>query len=150
MIEIYYEGYNNKKEREIIESAASFASKRLFPRFKIRITFRFIKDLKRKERIEGDVDYEDDELNPREFTIRVHKGMKEEDLTTLVFHEFAHIKQYLYKELVYKFDTKNWAYKTYYKGKPVDRIDYYSQPHEIEAYKLQEDLYNVYLGFINT
>lgn len=149
MIKIYYEGYNNKKERQIIESAALFAAKKLFPRFKVSITFRFIKNLHEIEKIEGDVDYEDDELKPRDFIVRLNKGMLEEHLITLVFHELVHIKQYLRKELVYKFDTKNWGYKTYFKGRDVTNLKYYDQPFEKEAYRLQEKLYDEYVKTIS-
>lgn len=143
MIIVLFEGQTNEKERGIVESSAEFASRKMFPRHKIFVVFKIIKNLLKNEDVEGDIDYaeyEDDEIRPRNFMIRMQKGMPEEDLRTLVFHELVHVKQIIKKELTYKFDTKNWCYKTYFKGKDVTNVPYFDQPHEKEAYQLQEEL----------
>ena len=149
MITLYYEGYNNKAERKIIESAALFASNKLFPRHKVSVTIILVNNLHKKENIQGDVIYEDCGSRPRDFTIRLHKGMDEAELATLIFHEFVHIKQYIRKELVLKYDSKLAEYKIYFKGKDVSNIKYWDLPYEKEAYKLQEKLYKQYLNSIN-
>lgn len=149
MISVFYEGYNNQAERDIIDSASEFAAAKLFPRFKVDITFRFIKNLKEKEKIEGDVVFLDDSYRPRDFIVRVHKGLAKDDLITLVIHEFVHIKQYMRKELYFKFDKKKWTYKVHFKGRNVDNVKYLDQPHEKEAYRLQEKLYKEYINTIS-
>lgn len=149
MLTIYYQGKTNKEERSIIDSAARFTAKKLFPRFKVSITFIMIKELYETEKIQGDVDYDDDELNPRDFVVRIHKGMQKENLATLIMHELVHVKQYLRKELVFKFDEHSLSYKIYFKGKNITNVKYYDQPHEKEAYRLEEKLYDEYINFIN-
>lgn len=148
MISVFYEGYNNQAERDIIDSASEFAASKLFPRFKVYITFRFIKDLKKKEKIEGDVIFIDENYRPRDFVVRVHKGLAKDDLITLVMHEFVHIKQYLRKELYFKFDNRSRTYNTFFKGRNVNKLKYYDQPYEKEAYRLQEKLYKEYIKTI--
>ena len=54
-------------------------------------------------------------------------------LAETLCHEFAHIKQYLRKEL--SMDGRMW------KGKDISQVPYHKQPCEKEAYRLQEKLY---------
>ena len=149
MISIFYEGYNNQAERDIIDSASEFAAAKLFPRFKVDVTFKLIKDLKTTELIEGDVIFLDDSYRPRDFVVRVHKGLAKDDLITLVMHEFVHIKQYLRKELCFKFDNRSWTYNAFFKGRNVNKLKYYDKPYEKEAYRLQEKLYKEYIKTVS-
>ena len=43
-----------------------------------------------------------------------------------------------------KVSLKMKSGRTYYKGKNVSDIKYYEQPHELEAFKMQEELYRQY------
>ena len=75
---------------------------------------------------------------PRDFTISLHSKMKEVDYVKTLLHELVHLKQWVKGTLTLK------SGRTHYKGKNVSDIKYYEQPHEIEAFKLQEFLYIQY------
>ena len=64
--------------------------------------------------------------------------MKEIDYVKTLLHELVHLKQWVEGTLTLK------SGKTYYRGEIVSDIKYYEQPHEIEAFKLQEELYKQY------
>ena len=64
--------------------------------------------------------------------------MKEIDYVKTLLHELVHLKQWVEGSLKMK------SGRTYYKGKNVSDIKYYEQPHELEAFKLQEELYIQY------
>lgn len=51
----------------------------------------------------------------------------EDDLITLLIHEMVHVRQYCRKEI-----TETESYNNY--------DEYMKQPHEVEAYRLQEEL----------
>ena len=64
--------------------------------------------------------------------------MKEIDYVKTLLHELVHLKQWVEGSLKLK------SGRTFYKGKSVSDMRYYQQPHEIEAFKLQEELYILY------
>ena len=75
---------------------------------------------------------------PRSFTISLHSRMKEIDYVKTLLHELVHLRQWVEGSLTLK------SGRTYYKGMNVSDIKYYEQPHEVEAFKLQEVLYTQY------
>ena len=64
--------------------------------------------------------------------------MKEIDYVKTLLHELVHLRQWVEGTLTLK------SGKTHYRGKNVSDIKYHKQPHEIEAFKLQEELYIQY------
>ena len=64
--------------------------------------------------------------------------MREIDYVKTLLHELVHLRQWVEGSLTLK------SGRTYYKGMSVSDIKYYEQPHEVEAFKLQESLYIMY------
>lgn len=135
--EIAIHGIDDDTMIDIIDRACTFAKFKLFPR-----TERVILDI---EVVDGDSNsgssWENDD---REFHIMIDKG---KDFLITLFHEMIHVKQYLKRELVDlpHFQVK-WKGYTYSK----DYFPYENRPWEIEAYAMEEDLYNdFYLTMMN-
>jgi len=108
-----------KSERSLVEDAFWFALKKLMPRKKnldVIINLTNIKDA------EGYCHGAPGE----EYEIEVQKGQSISDLMTTVFHEMVHVRQFERKQ------------------KMDDSLPYYERPYEIEAYKLQEELWKEY------
>jgi hypothetical protein len=81
------------------------------------------------------VDY--NEANkPRDFDILIKKRLGEQEIIKTIAHEMVHVKQYVYGELN--------EYMSMWKGTEVseDDYDYYDSPWEIEAFELENKLYN--------
>ena len=120
-IMIYVEG-GTKKTREIVEKAAVFAFQNLIPKnanpFYVNIS------ITKTEGAEGYCWEEDDD----EYAIELNTTLSGDDLLTAVFHEMTHVKQYVVGE----FEGVDINYKT--------QDEYLNQPHEIEAYRVQEEL----------
>ena len=155
MIISQYEGRTNKEERQVIDALFSFVSKKYFPRHKVHITFKFMEALEKNEGIEGDIDWEETDKEefedypistarrPRVFTIRIQKGYDFNTFLTLIAHELVHVKQYVLGQLSNVYVTSE--YRTVFNGKDVTNVDYLKQPHEKEAFSLQEKLVNQFL-----
>ena len=155
MIISQYEGRTNKKERQAIDALFSFVSKKYFPRHKVHITFKFMEALEKNEGIEGDIDWEETDKEefedypistarrPRVFTIRIQKGYDFNTFLTLIAHELVHVKQYVLGQLSNAYVTSE--YRTVFNGKDVTNVDYLKQPHEKEAFSLQEKIVTQFL-----
>jgi hypothetical protein len=155
MITSQYEGRTNKKERQVIDALFSFISKIYFPKHKVHVTFKFMEALEKNEGIEGDVDWEETNKEdfedypistarrPRVFTIRIQKGYDIITFLTLIAHELVHVKQYVLSQLSNVYTTTE--YRTVFNGNDVTDVDYFKQPHEKEAYELQEKLVTQFL-----
>lgn len=113
---MYYEIVGgSRREKKLVEQALWFAKNELLPRIRnLDIEVKI-----GKFTLEGSLLGASDD---REFVMEVKKGMPEEDVITTVFHEFVHIKQYVRDEII----ECDWD------------LPYLERPHEIEAYKLQE------------
>lgn len=120
-IMIYVEG-GNKNIRSIVEKAAIFAYQNLIPEnsdpFYVTI------NITKTDGGDGFCWEEDD----NDYAIEINKKLSGDDLLTAVFHEMTHVKQYVVGE----FDGVEIDYKTH--------DEYLNQPHEIEAYRVQEEL----------
>lgn len=69
----------SKRQKELVESIAEFCAYKLMPRLapKISITIKLSDTLKKREKIYGDCIWEDEDLYPREFTIRADACQKQ-------------------------------------------------------------------------
>jgi hypothetical protein len=122
-----------------IKRAANFYAKQLMsPKMldNISICIKFNKDIDAF----GYASVEDynDWGKPREFEIEMHPGIGAYDILKTLAHEMVHVKQYVYGET-------NEA-MTRWKGRRVDseKIDYWSQPWEVEAHGLEIGLFTLF------
>lgn len=109
----------NKKEARLVEQAFDFALTELMPRKKKLDVEFFIRKL------EGDVDGYHEYIDRGEHNIEIQSGLPDDDLVTVVFHEMVHVRQHEQGKI--GFDTS---------------VPYFERPCEIEAYHLQEELYD--------
>ena len=131
---IDFYGHAKKAIKEDVESALWFAKNELMPRHrKLSITVRFVKDLRKKEGIHGDVLDEDD----REYTIRIDTNQARKELISTVLHEMVHVYQYATNKMTQPTGDIIVYEKTEY---PWD-MAYDDKPWEIEAHNLERDLY---------
>ena len=123
--------------------ADALISKRLQSNTTLRIVFS--KNLSKNDGLDACCMWEDDNLRPREFMIQIDKDLTEESIFLYLAHEMVHLKQYLKGELV---DLLRSPQKCKWMGKRIDEnaYDYHDLPWEIEAYELENPLYE---GFIN-
>jgi hypothetical protein len=128
------------RQKELVSSIAQYSAEKLMPRLesKIMVTIRLIAGLKTREGIYGDCIWEDDDLYPREFTIRADSFMKQRPLLETIAHEMVHVKQYARDEMrqlttkpVCRFNGAHY---------PND-LDYWDQPWEIEAHGREKGLF---------
>jgi hypothetical protein len=76
---------------------------------------------------------------PREFLIELNTYMCEELYIKTLLHELVHLRQWVVGSLRIRYG------KLCYSKEPVERYDYWHQPHEIEAREQEETLYLEYL-----
>lgn len=98
-----------------------------------------------KLNVHGYCIWEDDNIRPREFNIEIDNTLTGSDFDTTVFHEMVHVKQYAKDELRERFRPgyrKNWKRST----KNYFDVEYDDAPWEKEAYKMQEVLYDRWVG----
>ena len=130
---IYHFGYGYSKKR--CESITTWFINKYLPRHKLVI------DIVHRSLMSDDCYGYLDASNysrPRTFTISLHSKMKQIDYVKTLLHELVHLRQWVEGSLILK------SGRTYYKGMNVSDVKYYEQPHEIEAFKLQEELYIQY------
>ena len=115
---MYYEiRGGSRRQKKLAESALWFAKNELLPRIKnLDIDLSIGKYI-----LDGSVVSGDD----REFFIEIKRDLPDDELATAIFHEFVHVKQHIRKEIL-DCDFK---------------LPYREQPHEIEAYKLEVELF---------
>ena len=131
---IDFYGHAKKAIKEDVESALWFAKNELMPRHrKLYITVHFIKDLRKKEGVHGDVLDEDD----REYAIRVDSSQARIELISTILHEMVHVYQYATRKMTQPSGDIIVYNKTEY---PWD-MAYKDKPWEIEAHTLERDLY---------
>tara|TARA_B100001057_G_scaffold130669_1_gene129726 strand:- start:673 stop:1089 length:417 start_codon:yes stop_codon:yes gene_type:complete len=131
---IDFYGHAKKAIKDDVEAALWFAKDELMPRHrKLSVTVHFVKDLRKKEGVHGDVLDEDD----REYTIRVDSSQARIELISTILHEMVHVYQYATRKMtqpsgdIIVYDKTEYAWDMAYKDKPW----------EIEAHKLERDLY---------
>ena len=131
---IEFTGHIKKAIREESELAIWFAKEQLMPRYrKIDITVKFVRNLRAKEGIHGDVLDEDD----REYTIRVDSSQARKEIIATILHEMVHVYQYATRKMtqpsgdIIVYDKTEYPWDMAYKDKPW----------EIEAHTLERDLY---------
>lgn len=132
---ITHSGYGYRKL--LCEDVTSWFLNRFFPRHKIHVEI-VHRGLKR-ECVYGYCDYVGESYRPRQFLIELDTYMDEELYIQTLLHELTHLKQWVVGSLRCK------RGKMYYGKECVEDIDYWHQPHEIEAREQEETLYFEYL-----
>jgi hypothetical protein len=127
---LYYEitGYGSRKK--LCEDILIWFIKKYYPRHKIEI-FVNHRGLKREHAV-GFCDVLYRTYRPRSFLIEIQSNLEEYLYALTLIHELIHIKQWIDGSLKLKQGSR------FYKGINVELMDYFSQPHEIEAHQKEE------------
>ena len=108
----------------------------------IELNIKMKKDYRKKEGLEGSTYWEDDNHNPREFTIEIDKSLKTEHFIQTLCHELVHVKQYATGEMK---DIFKGPFNLLWRGERIDTkrlgMNYWDQPWEIEAFGREDGLY---------
>lgn len=144
---INFSGFNRRQCKDLESAAQFFATQLMDPRMVRNITL----DLERNKRldVQGECACEEDNRNPRWFTITLRGRQDDEDMIKTLAHEMVHVKQYakneLGKEIALARGGKGLRIATRWKGElwsPRKKEDpYWDCPWEIEAYGREVGLY---------
>ena len=135
MLSLYTEGYGYSKR--LCEDVVSWFVSKHLPRHKLEIEV-LHRGMKR-EGAYGYCDVAGRHYKPREFLIELDTHLDKETYTKVLLHELYHILQFVSGELKLK------ASKRYYKGECMEDLEYWEQPHEIQAHYYESILYQKYL-----
>ncbi len=134
MLFLSYSGYNYSQKR--CESIVNWFVDKYLPRHKIFVNVDH-KGLLR-EGVFGWAWAVDCDYRPREFEIEIHNRMSPEDYTKTLLHELWHVLQHVRGDLRDKRNHRLW------KGTDHSQTDYSDQPWELEAHRMEEELYEEY------
>jgi hypothetical protein len=129
-------GYGYRKR--ICEDVTTWFLNKFFPRHKLYVEI-LHRGLKR-EGVYGYCDYTGESYRPREFLIELDTWMNEDLYVKTLLHELVHLQQWVTGTLRAK------RGKRYYNSINVEDIEYWDQPHEIEAREQESKLYLKYLS----
>jgi hypothetical protein len=132
---ITHTGYGYRKR--VCEDVASWFLNKFFPRHKITVDI-VHRGLKR-EGANGYCDIVDKKYRPRDFLIELDTYMDEELYIKTLLHELTHLRQWVAGSLRVRYG------KLCYSKEPVEKYEYWHQPHEIDAREQEETLYLEYL-----
>jgi hypothetical protein len=132
-------GYGYRKR--VCEDVTTWFLNKFFPRYRIYIQI-LHRGLKR-ENVYGYCDYTGDSYRKRRFLIELDTHMDQELYIKTILHELVHLQQWVTGTLRAK------RGKRYYNSINVEEIEYWDQPHEIEAREHEVILYAEYMNAIN-
>ena len=132
---ITHSGYGYRKR--LCEDVTSWFLNRFFPRHKIHVEV-LHRGLKR-EGVNGYCDIVGEQYRPRQFLIELDTYMSEELYIKTLLHELTHLRQWVVGSLRVRYG------KLCYSKEPVEKYDYWYQPHEVEAREQEETLYLEYM-----
>ena len=135
MSHITHSGYGYRKR--LCEDVTIWFLNRFFPRHKIHVEI-LHRGLKR-EGVNGYCDIVGEQYRPRQFLIELDTYMDEELYIQTLLHELTHLRQWVVGSLRVRYG------KLCYSKEPVEKYDYWYQPHEVEARKQEKTLYLEYL-----
>ena len=144
---IQIEGYrsHNQKLNDLVKQGAEFYGEVLLGKRmakNIYLDIKLTKDLKKKEKAYGFCHIVDNSLTrPREFMIELDTSMryKFDQILTWLAHEMVHLKQFVRGELCdYETGRVQWKSRTF------GKVHYDDQPWEKEAYRLEDELYEMF------
>ena len=121
----------NKKISDLTESLVNYCAKKLKLKDSISIDVEFSKTLYKEDGILGEVDFDDSNHRPKEFTITVDSTGSKRRIMETIAHEMVHVKQYSKGELV----DLSRSGETRWQNKMVsNNTNYWDLPWEIEAH----------------
>ena len=121
----------NKKISDLTESLVNYCAKKLNLKDSISIDVEFSKTLYKEDGILGEVDFDDSNHRPKEFTITVDSTGSKRRIMETIAHEMVHVKQYSKGELV----DLSRSGETRWQNKMVsNNTNYWDLPWEIEAH----------------
>lgn len=121
----------NKKISDLTESLVNYCAKKLKLKDSISIDVEFSKTLYKEDGILGEVDFDDSNHRPKEFTITVDSTGSKRRIMETIAHEMVHVKQYSKGELV----DLSRSGETRWQNQPVNGdTNYWDLPWEIEAH----------------
>ena len=130
---VYITG-GNKSLRALAHSLVEYCGEKLFAnnlKNKIIIDIEFSRKLYKEDGILGEVDFDDNNHRPKEFTMVIDSTGPKRRVMETIAHEMVHIKQYAKGELV---DLSRCG-STKWLENVVDRnTNYWDLPWEIEAH----------------
>lgn len=132
---ITYSGYGYRKR--LCEDVTTWFLNKFFPRHKIHVEI-LHRGLKR-EGVNGYCDIAGEQYRPRRFLIELDTYMDEELYIKTLLHELSHLRQWVVGSLRVRYG------KLCYSKEPVEKYEYWYQPHEVEAREQEETLYLEYL-----
>lgn len=113
-------------------------SKRMLAGLDVRVVY--VSKLETNENIVGDCGWEDDNLRPREFMIRLDAEMGKRKMLISLAHEMVHVKQYAKGEMRDMMRSSSHT-KWHRESVNTDDVDYWDLPWEIEAHGREVGLY---------
>jgi hypothetical protein len=128
-------GYGARKRR--VEDVVDWFLDKYLPRH--HITVEVLHRGLRREQSYGYCSVSGDIYRPREFLIEIDPKLDLELYTKTIIHELIHLRQWVRRLL------KERRGKMYYKDIKCEDLDYWEQPHEVEAHSLEESYYFEYL-----
>jgi len=132
---ITHSGYGYRKRT--CEDVTSWFLNRFFPRHKI--TVDIVHRGLNREQVYGYCDVVGVTYRPRHFLIELNTHMDDELYIKTLLHELTHLRQWVVGSLRLR------SGKMYYGKECMENMDYWHQPHEIEAREQEETLYLDYL-----
>ena len=139
-IELYVSGYGFSRRR--CESIVSWFNNKYLKRFKVELEV-LHRGLKR-EGVLGYCSVQDCDWRPRSFLIEIQSNLNFDDYVKVALHELYHCYQHVQGDLRDKRGIRCW------KGIDCSHLDYSEQPWELDAYKMEEELYQEYIEFLST
>jgi hypothetical protein len=133
----YFEMSGYGYSKRTCEDVTTWFLNKFLPRHKIHVEI-LHRGLKR-ESVYGYCDYVGESYRPRDFLIEMDTWMHQELYIKTLLHELVHLRQWVVGSL------RSKRGKMYYGKECVEDIDYWDQPHEIEAREQEETLYLEYL-----
>lgn len=132
-------GIRKRCDRELISDAFHFFATTLLHRRTVEILELsvVVKDLGHAH---GFCSWEDNNINPREFTIELNKNLSGIELIKTIAHEMVHLKQFVKGELKERYRP---SHRHIWYGDIIDVGDdnFYDVPWEVEARDMEQELF---------
>ena len=130
---VYITG-GNKSLRELAHSLVDYCADKMFSenlRNKLVLDIEFSKTLYKEDGILGEIDFEDSNHKPKEFTMTVDTTVSKRRILETIAHEMVHMKQYAKGELV---DLSRCGSIKWQDNLIDSETNYWDLPWEIEAH----------------
>jgi hypothetical protein len=120
-----------KKIADLTESLVHYCADKLKIKDSVVIDVEFSRTLYKEDGILGEVDFDDSNHKPKEFTITVDSTGSKRRMMETIAHEMVHVKQYSKGELV----DLSRSNSTRWQNNIIDKsTNYWDLPWEIEAH----------------